>query len=37
MERLGGGMAFPFVKIGDVIVVGYNPERYSELLSRNKK
>ncbi len=32
MAMLGGGMAFPFVKIGDVIVVGYNPEKYSELL-----
>lgn len=32
MARLGGGMAFPFVKIGDIIVVGYNPEKYSELL-----
>jgi len=25
-------MAFPFVRIGDIIVVGYNPEKYSELL-----
>lgn len=31
-----GGMAFPFVKIGDQIVVGYNPEKYAELLGLNK-
>ena len=31
-----GGMAFPFVKIGDQIVVGYNPEKYSELIGLNK-
>ncbi len=27
-----GGSAFPFVKIDDKIVIGYNPEKYSELL-----
>ncbi len=32
MTRLGGGMAFPFVKIGEKIIVGYNPEKYKELL-----
>jgi glutaredoxin len=26
------GVAFPFVIIGDEAVVGYNPERYLELL-----
>ncbi len=36
MTRLGGAMAFPFVKINDEIVVGYNPEKYSELLGLNK-
>jgi hypothetical protein len=23
---------FPFVKIGDDVVLGYNPERYADLL-----
>lgn len=32
MERLGSGMAFPFVTIDDKIIVGYNPQKYSELL-----
>ena len=36
MTRLGGAMAFPFVKIDDKVVVGYNPEKYSELLGLNK-
>ncbi|MCZ7357209.1 MAG: glutaredoxin family protein [Candidatus Methanoperedens sp.] len=27
-----GGSAFPYVKIGEMIVVGYNPEKYLELL-----
>jgi glutaredoxin len=35
MTKLGG-MAFPFVKIRDQIVVGYNPEKYAELLGLNK-
>jgi len=32
MNKYGGGFAFPFVKIGDDVVVGYNPEKYSKLL-----
>ena len=28
----GGDMAFPWVLIGDDLVVGWNPEKYSELL-----
>ncbi|VVB89698.1 Glutaredoxin [uncultured archaeon] len=37
MSRLGSGsMAFPFVRIGNSIVVGYNPEKYSDLLGLNK-
>lgn len=32
MARHGGSGAFPFVKIGDKVVVGYNPGKYSELL-----
>jgi glutaredoxin len=27
-----GGSGFPFVKIEDEIIVGYNPERYAKLL-----
>ncbi len=27
-----GGSAFPFVKIDGKVVIGYNPEKYSELL-----
>ncbi len=27
-----GGSAFPFVKINGNVVIGYNPEKYSELL-----
>ncbi|MBS7623242.1 glutaredoxin family protein [Candidatus Bathyarchaeota archaeon] len=32
MLRHGGSTAFPFVRIGEDVTVGYNPERYSELL-----
>jgi len=34
MEELdaNGATGFPFVRIGDDVVVGYNPERYSMLL-----
>lgn len=28
----GEEMSFPFVKIGEDVVVGYNPEKYSKLL-----
>ncbi|TGC09755.1 glutaredoxin family protein [Methanolobus halotolerans] len=28
----GEEMSFPFVKIGDDVVVGYNPQKYSKLL-----
>ena len=38
-ERIGAEMlkytdhiAFPFVKIGDKVVIGYNPEKFEELL-----
>ena len=36
MERLGGGMAFPFVRMDGEIIVGYNPEKYEELLNKSK-
>lgn len=28
----GEGIAFPFVMIGDDVVVGYNPQKYMKLL-----
>lgn len=36
MKGLGGGNAFPFVKIGEDVVIGYNPEKFSTLLESNK-
>jgi glutaredoxin len=30
--RQHGANGFPYVKIGDNIVVGYNPEEYSQLM-----
>jgi glutaredoxin len=32
MKKYTQHMAFPFVKIGDKAVVGFNPEKYEELL-----
>ena len=32
MSKYGGSIAFPFVKIGEGVIVGYNPEKYRELL-----
>ena len=29
-------IAFPFVKIEDTVVMGYNPERYEQLLKSQK-
>lgn len=28
----GGSGSFPYVRIGDDVVVGWNPEKYAELL-----
>ena len=28
----GSDVSFPFVKIGDDVVIGYNPNKYYELL-----
>jgi glutaredoxin len=36
MKQLGGGNAFPLVKIGEEIVIGYNPEKFAALLESNK-
>jgi len=32
MSEYGGSIAFPFVIIGEEAIVGYNPEKYAELL-----
>ena len=34
MEELdaNGANGFPFVKIGNDVIIGYNPERFAELL-----
>jgi glutaredoxin len=32
MTKSGGAIAFPFVIIKEEAVVGYNPEKYAELL-----
>lgn len=37
MSRRGGkNTAFPFVVVDGNVVVGYNPDRYMELLGQNK-
>ena len=32
LASTGDGVSFPYAVIGDTVVLGYNPERYSELL-----
>lgn len=32
MSKYGGSIAFPFVKVGEEVIVGYNPEKYAELF-----
>ncbi len=36
MMKHTGHVSFPFVRIGDVTVIGYNPERYEQLLKSEK-
>ena len=36
MKKLGGGNAFPFVRIGKEVVIGYNPEKFSTLLESSE-
>ncbi len=36
MSGYGGNTAFPFVKMDEEVIIGYNPERYSELLEQIK-
>jgi glutaredoxin len=35
MSKQTGSIAFPFVKIENEIVQGYNPEKYRQLLQKN--
>jgi glutaredoxin len=30
--RLSGGMQYPVVVIGETVIAGYNPDRYSDVL-----
>ena len=32
MMKNSGHIAFPFVKFGDIVVVGFNPERFEQLI-----
>jgi glutaredoxin len=32
MSKSAGNIAFPWVKIGEEVVVGYNPDKYTKLL-----
>lgn len=34
MRKFTDHIAFPFVRIGDQVIVGYNPIRYDEILKR---
>lgn len=36
MMKRGGPMSFPWVLIDDDLVVGWNPERYDELLGLSR-
>jgi glutaredoxin len=36
MMKGTGNIGFPFVKIGDVVVIGFNPERFEQLLKSEK-
>jgi glutaredoxin len=34
--EISGSRAYPVLRIGDAVVVGYHPERYAELLGRKE-
>lgn len=36
MMKGTGHIGFPFVRIGDVVVIGFNPERFEQLLKAEK-
>lgn len=33
MKNSRGGISFPYVVLDDIVVVGYNPARYKQLLA----
>lgn len=37
MMKGTGDIGFPFVRIGDVVVIGFNPERFEQLLESEKQ
>lgn len=37
MMKYSGHIAFPFVRIGDEVIIGFNPERYEQLLASEKR
>ena len=36
MMKYTGHISFPFVRIDDTVIIGYNPERYEQLLKSDK-
>jgi glutaredoxin len=32
MMKYTGHISFPFVRIGEEVIIGYNPEKYEELI-----
>ena len=36
MLKMSGARSFPVVQIGKQVVIGYNPEKYSEVLGLKK-
>jgi glutaredoxin len=34
MMKYTGHISFPFVRIGDKVIIGYNPEQYEEQLTQ---
>lgn len=37
MIKFTGHISFPFVRIGENVIIGFNPERYEQLLSSEKQ
>ena len=37
MTKLGGGSGFPLVVIGKEVIVGYNPQRFAQILGLKKE
>lgn len=37
MMKDTGDIGFPFVRIGDVVVIGFNPERFEQLLESKER